>query len=217
MKLKDNLYYYPENGGFDANTYVIRDKTTILVDPGSTEYLPSLVQDLKTDGIEPESIDIIANTHLHADHCAANEAFKELSGAKIVIHPLQKKFYRITVLECARFLGMPAYEFTEDALFEGDKFDAGDTELQFVYAPGHSMCSVCFYCRDSKFLICGDVVFKHNTGRTDFPGGNGADLKKSVETLSQLDLEYLLPGHMEIVTGADMVNANFNVIKQYFF
>jgi flavorubredoxin len=36
MKLTDNLYFYPETGMLDANTYIIKDDTNIIIDPGAT-------------------------------------------------------------------------------------------------------------------------------------------------------------------------------------
>jgi len=111
MKLTNNLYFYPERGMFDCNTYVIKDGLGIIIDPGSSMFLPALIQDLRQDGIEPEDIDIITNTHLHGDHCGANRAFKEISGARITIHPVQKKFYPAAVEEAARFFGLTPIHF----------------------------------------------------------------------------------------------------------
>ena len=76
----------------DSNTYVIAGNSGIIIDPGATMFLPALLDGLHKDGIDPENIGIIANTHLHGDHCGANEAFKQVSGAKIAIHPVQKKY-----------------------------------------------------------------------------------------------------------------------------
>jgi glyoxylase-like metal-dependent hydrolase (beta-lactamase superfamily II) len=56
-----------------------------------------------------------------------------------------------------------------------------------------------------------------NTGRVDLPGGNDDDLKKSIEALSRLDIEYLLPGHMGVVVGAEKVAENFNFIRKNVF
>jgi len=74
--------------------------------------------------------------------------------------------------------------------------------------------SICFYSRKDKFLICGDVIFSRNTGRVDLPGGNAEELRQSIEALSHLDIEYLLPGHMDIVSGAEKVKGNFEFIKE---
>jgi hydroxyacylglutathione hydrolase len=217
MKLTKNLYFFPEKGMMDCNTYVIKDDLSIIIDPGLTQFLPELLQDLHRDGIDPEDIDIIANTHLHGDHCWANEAFKKTSGAEILLHPVQKKFWEATVTEASRFFGVPAVEFTEDRLLDNDKLSAGEMEFELIPSPGHSPDSVCFYCQSEKILICGDVIFNQNTGRVDLPSGSADQLKQSIEKLSQLEIEYLLPGHMEIVTGSENVKRNFEFVKKYIF
>jgi glyoxylase-like metal-dependent hydrolase (beta-lactamase superfamily II) len=72
---------------------------------------------------------------------------------------------------------------------------------------------VCYYLKKEKVLICGDVLFEMNTGRVDLPGGNADDLKQSIEAISKLDVEYLLPGHMGVVVGAEKVKENFSYIR----
>jgi len=213
MKLTNNLYFYPEQGMFDCNTYVITGNPGIIIDPGAVMFLPALIDSINKDGIDPKSLGIITNTHLHGDHCGANEAFKQLSGAKITIHPLQKKFYNMVVVEGASFFGLPPMEFKEDACLDNDRLSTGDMEFELIHTPGHSPDCVCFYCREAKILICGDVIFARNTGRVDLPGGNADELKKSIDKLSQLEVEYLLPGHMDIVTGTEKVEQNFDFIK----
>jgi len=215
MRLTKNLYFYPEKGMMDCNTYVIKDDLSIIIDPGLTQFLPELVQDLRRDGIDPKEIDIITNTHLHGDHCWANEAFKKVSGAKILPHPLQKDFWQATVIQTSRFFGVPAVEFTEDELLDYDKLNAGKMQFELIPSPGHSPDSICFYCQSEKILICGDVIFNQNTGRVDLPGGSGDELRQSIEKLSQLEIEYLLPGHMDIVVGRERVKLNFEFVKKY--
>lgn len=215
MKLTDNLFFFPEKGMLDCNTYVIRGAPSIIIDPGSPQFLPALVQDLQEDGISPEDIDIIANTHLHGDHCWANKAFKQVSEARIVIHPVQKEFYDVTVVKTAEFFGFQPAEFEEDSCLDNNILDTGDIKFELIHSPGHSPDSICFYCQQDSILICGDVMFCENTGRVDLPGGNAAELKQSIEGLSRLKIEYLLPGHMDVVTGAENVKNNFEFISQH--
>jgi hydroxyacylglutathione hydrolase len=217
MKLINNLYHYPERGMLDSNTYVITGNPGVIIDPGNPAYLTVKVEGLRQDGIDPESISIIANTHLHIDHCGANKSFKELSNARIAMHPVQKENYQLVVIDGAKLFGMEPGEFTEDYCLEKDRFSAGGLELEFIEAPGHSPDCICFYLRQEKILICGDVLFDHNTGRVDLPGGDGAELKKSIEMLSKLEIEYLLPGHMGVVEGASRVKDNFDFVKDNIF
>lgn len=217
MKLTENLYFYPEKGMLDCNTCVIKDDLTIIVDPGLTQFLPALIEDLQKDGIDPKDIDLITNTHLHIDHWAANEAFKEISGARFLCHPQHKKFYDITVVENFRVFGFPVIELKEDGYLDDGWLKTGKMEFELIPSPGHSPDSICLYCHQEKFLICGDVLFNQSTGRVDLPGGNAGELKHTIEELSRLDIEYLLPGHMGIVSGAEAVKGNFAFIREQVF
>lgn len=216
MKLTDHLFFYPEKGMLDCNTYIIKGSNTIIIDVGSPQFLPALVKELNKDGFKPEDIQTIANTHLHGDHCGANATFKGMSGASIMLHPVQKQHYAVSVAETARFFGFPPPDFKEDGLFDKDAVDS-DGEIKLIPAPGHSPDSICLYFKKDKTLICGDVLFEANTGRADLPGGSGSQLKQSIEALSQLDIEYLLPGHMGIIVGARKIKENFEFIKQHIF
>ena len=216
MKLTENVFSYPETGMMDCNTYVIKDDITVLIDPGLDRYLPGLIQTMAEDGINAGDIDFIVNTHLHLDHYWACDELKQISGAKILMHPLQKESYEITVEGVSRVFGMDPIHIKEDEMLD-ETLKTGKLEFEMINAPGHSPDSMCFYCKDQGVIICGDVVFAGNTGRVDFPGGSGAQLKESIEGLSKLDIEYLLPGHMGIVSGADRVISNFEFVRKNVF
>jgi len=214
MKLANNLFFYPEQGELDCNTYVFTGKPGIIIDPGNPEFLDGRVAQMHAEGVAAEEIGYIINTHLHVDRAAANSAFKELSGAKIALLPVQVENYHSVVIDGAHMFGLEPPEFKADLTLDNDKLKSGALELEIILAPGHSPECVCFYCRPLKALVCGDVLFEMNTGRVDLPGGDADALKKSIDRLSKLDIEYLLPGHMGMVTGAAQVKANFDFIKK---
>ncbi len=213
MKVANNLFFYPEIGELDCNTYVFTGKPGIIIDPGNPEYLGERVANMRQDGIGPRDIGVIVNTHLHIDHSSANQAFKDLSGAKIALLPVQQQNYQAVVNDGSRMFGLTPPEFKADYLLEDSRLSAGVIELELYLAPGHSPECVCFYHRATKALVCGDVIFEMNTGRVDLPGGDADALKISIETLANLDIEFLLPGHMGVVSGAKKVAANFDFIK----
>jgi len=213
MKLKNNLYFYPDNGMGDCNTYVITGRPGLLVDPGLLPCLPALLREMARDGIQAEDIGIIANTHLHFDHCWADDALRRICGAKVVLHPLQRQFYAVAYLETSRYFGMEPPDFSEDECLAGSRLRAGDMELELLPAPGHSPDSIGYYQPAEKILICGDVLFRGNIGRPDLPGGDAAELRRSIERLAGLEIDYLLPGHMDIVTGTAAVKDNFSFIQ----
>jgi hydroxyacylglutathione hydrolase len=93
-------------------------------------------------------------------------------------------------------------------------------KLDVMLSPGHSPGSVCLYWAEKKVLITGDVVFFMSVGRTDFPGGDTAMLKKSIDRLAALDVEYIVPGHNTepkgIIRGKDLVERNFEAVQDFF-
>ena len=217
MKLTNNLFFYAERGELDCNTYLFKGQPGIIIDPGNPVCLTLKVTEMRGDGISPEEIGLIVNTHLHIDHTAANSAFKELSGAKIALPPVQQENYRAVVIDGARMFGLEPPEFQADLTLDNHRLNSGGVALEMILAPGHSPECVCFYHRPLKALVCGDVLFEMNTGRVDLPGGNAGALKKSIEALSELDVAYLLPGHMGTVVGAAEVAENFAfIIKNVF-
>jgi len=216
MKIQDGIYWYKEKGMFDANTYVLVDELTVLIDPGLEKYLASRLTEMQRDGIDPKEIDVIAVTHLHPDHCGATAALKEFSGARVALHPSQRAYLDIMAAEASKALEMGmATNFVLDFLL-GPRLSIGKTNLEVLPTPGHSPCSICFYDGDKKILICGDLVFEKGVGRTDLPFGNADELKGSIDMISELDTELLLPGHGAPVEGSNNVKRNYDFINRVF-
>ena len=102
-------------------------------------------------------------------------------------------------------------------LADRDSIGLGDISLQVIHTPGHSPGSVTLYWPAQKALFTGDLVFKEGVGRTDLPGGDGSQLKESIKGLMNLDVEYLLAGHGDIIAGAEKVEKNFEDVESFYF
>ncbi len=214
MQITEYIYLYPERGILDANTYVIRGRKTLLIDAGSVETINDKLREMAGDGIEAEAIDIITTTHLHPDHFWATDALQQISGAEVIIPELQGEYRQRFIDDSAQIFGLQGLEFTPSSLISDGSLDLGGTTLQAIHTPGHSPESYCFYDPESKFLACGDVIFERNVGRTDFPGGSSEKLKASIEGLAALKVDYLLPGHMDVVRGPEQVRDNFTYVRK---
>jgi hydroxyacylglutathione hydrolase len=234
VRLLNNLYCYIWSGmGNNCNTCVLTgvlegDKPHIIIDPGhltneaDEDCLGSLTESMKADQIQMKDIGLIINTHSHPDHCQSNEELVNISGAAVTMSE-EENIFRTTVGEqMYTMFGMRAPNFTPlFFLKEGDtKLGKDDFTLQIILCPGHSPGSVCLYLPDSKVLITGDVVFYMSVGRTDFPGGSAKLLQKSIERLSKLYVEFLVPGHNTepngVIRGRDMIKRNFQAVKMFF-
>ena len=211
MRIVGNVYWYPEVG-FDCNSYLIVDEIVMLVDPGISL---TKLKGIEKDGFNVKDINLIVNTHSHPDHCSLNKRLKEVSKAKIAMHPEEVKHLPISQ-QMARYFGLEPPDFKIDFYVE-DELKTGKIRWKIIHTPGHSPGSICLYSGELKVLICGDLVFEGSVGRTDFPGGNPTQLKNSIEKVSKLDIEYLLPGHMNPIRGRENVKENFEFIKKTFF
>ena len=59
-------------------------------------------------------------------------------------------------------------------------------------------------------------MFERGIGRTDMPFGDEDALKSSIERISALDIEILLPGHGNIIKERENVRKNFAFVMNFF-
>ena len=201
----------------------------MLVDPGHVRNelgepcFDSLAQAMEGDGFKIEDVGLVIGTHSHPDHTKATELVVEKSGALYTLSREEDEFYRTIGKAFFQSFGdeplevNPSFYLKVGDLSLGSKNDK--VAVKVFLTPGHSPGSVSLYMEEDKILITGDVVFAGSIGRTDFPGGSPSLLRKSIDELSQLDVEYLVPGHStemgSIIAGKDKVRRNFYTVKMF--
>ena len=192
----------------NCNAYWIEKSKRILIDPGHANLLRHVEITMRETKTDLSGIDVVLVTHGHPDHLEGAGILKKsaLFGMSAQEHDLIKKL-------AGRYIQCPEPDFF---LKEGELI-IGDVTFEVLETPGHSPSSLCFYWTEKKALFSGDVVFDRSIGRSDLPGGNGAELKKSIQRLAKLDIEFLLPGHGEPVIGKKAVEENFQAIADYWF
>jgi len=232
IPVADGLIFYVWQGrGNNCNTClftnVLRGEAPhVIIDPGAVTNeagelcYENLAKAIEGDGLKVEDIGLVLNTHYHTDHYAAGEAIMEKSNALLAMTKEDQEWGRTlsdhvyAAFGAAKPKYQPFFYLKEGSLELGVK---DRLTLQVIATPGHSPGSVAFYWPEKKVLITGDTVFYGSIGRTDFPGGNLLAIKKSIERLSELDVEYLLPGHSteygSIMRGKQNVTRNFQAVK----
>ena len=79
--------------------------------------------------------------------------------------------------------------------------------FEVLETPGHTPGSVCV--KTGTLLLSGDTLFAGSCGRTDFPGGSMADMRRSLASLAKLPPETeVVPGHGPSTTIAREVVSN---------
>ena len=216
MKILNGLYAFFWNDPTDnnCNTYLISNKMNVLVDPGHDHHFGYVLNGLSEISLGIEDIDVVFVTHGHPDHIEAVSRFKDTS-AIVMISEVEKGFIRELAV---RYPGQPdIVDLEPDILLREGCFKAGDMNFQVVHTPGHSPGSVCLQWRDRNVLFTGDLVFNQGIGRTDLPGGDGHTLRESIERISELEIDYLLPGHGEPILGRNNIKNNFDDIERTWF
>ena len=218
MKLAENLYVYEWTNYFEnnCNSFFIGGSVGALIDPGLSQHLPDLLKRMAKDGIQKENIKVVVNTHSHPDHYEASALF-DSSQVKIALSAIEMDFMKGPGAYLYQLFGLKAPVVDVNLPLKEGALKLGDETFEVSIIPGHSPGSIGLYWPAMKALFPGDVIFQMNVGRSDFPGGDSKLLKESIRSLSTLDVEYLLPGHMGMVTGRANVKKNFEKVIEGIF
>jgi N-acyl homoserine lactone hydrolase len=143
----------------------------VLVDTGMTELHPALadmeprIRPLNEQDLDLGGIDIVVNTHLHADHCGGNHLF---AGKPFYVQQAELDDARAGGYTILEWVDAPGVEYTaidgEHELLPG---------LRLVPAPGHSrgMQVVVIETGGRPMVVGGDVAVWH--GEFDEPPTEG--------------------------------------------
>jgi len=218
MKLEKDLYAYLWQNPYEnnCNTYVIKGDKTVLIDPGHSRHVERLFHQMEEDGISSEKVDVILITHSHPDHFEGLEAFLD-KPVKITMSREEERYLLESGKLLFEMMKQPLPKYRIDFYLREGELHLGKEIFNIYSTPGHSPGSLSIYWPERKVLFTGDVIFYGGIGRTDFLEGNSKLLMESIERLSRLDTEILLPGHGEMVMGRDLVLQNFELIRQNFY
>ena len=182
-------------GAFQENCYLYACPQTheaVIIDPGDeAESILKSIAELK---LVPK---YIINTHGHIDHISAIDAVSAVYPVPLAIHPADVPMY--TDKRAAEMFGRTAplvHRKPDILLQEGDRLTFGTLTLEVLHTPGHTPGGVCLVSRP-YCVFSGDTLFYRGIGRTDFEGGNHAQIITSIrEKLYTLEDDLVVfPGH----------------------
>lgn len=134
-------------------------------------------------------IEMVLETHAHADHLSAAPFIKERTGAWVGIGAriceVQQIFRPVFGLTDLKTDGS---DF--DRLFrDGERFAIGELPVEVMHVPGHTPADIAYVVGDAVFV--GDTLFMpdYGTARADFPGGDARTLYRSIQRLLALPEE----------------------------
>ncbi len=159
-----------------CKTYLLGSEKTgraVLVDPlrdGIGLYLGALAY----LGLR---LELIIDTHTHADHRSGAHDLAELSAAPVAMHRRAPAPNVAVHLE------------------DGDRLACGEIEMTVLHTPGHTPDSISLYAGDR--VLTGDVLMIHGTGRADFAGGDAGQEYDSItrKLFTLPDSTLVFPAH----------------------
>ncbi|OGO22142.1 MAG: hypothetical protein A2144_00965 [Chloroflexi bacterium RBG_16_50_9] len=201
-----------------VNAYLIQgDRGYLLVDTGwgTDETLDSVKKHLAAIGADFKDISQIIVTHIHPDHYGLAGKIKQLSGAKLAFHEIEKGFIESRYIhmenllsQTAHLLGMNGVPPDElpliknatlgleqfvspvnpDVTFRGGETIAfGEFTFKILLTPGHSLGHVCLYEPKKGILICGDHILPTITPNTGrHPQSDENPLKSYLDSLNDM-------------------------------
>ena len=190
-------------------------ESTVIIDSGTSWYQTNLVERLlpHLEGRAP--VEAILLSHRHFDSCAAAPHLAEHFGSKIRIHedavaPLAGGDL-FTTWASRYDSDMPPID--AEGFSDGDQFDLGDTTLEILHTPGHTMDACCFHILEKGAIICGDILpAAGHPSRADFPTGNLVEMKSSLERLMSLSPKLLVCGRGDAIVG---IESCLEVLQQH--
>lgn len=184
-------------GGDASNSYLLVSGTeAAAVDPSAD---PDAI--IEAAGERNAEIKYIILTHGHFDHMLSLDDLRDRTGAPVLIGAGDGGFLTDPTLNlfCQALGQNTAFAPAERLLSDGDEIKLGEEKLTVLSTPGHTPGSCCFTFDGG--LITGDTLFHMSVGRCDLPGGDGKELKASIERLKTLPPDLTIyPGHGPIST-----------------
>ena len=180
-------------GPIDVNCYVISDSETrhgMVIDPGGSGE--KILRCLEQDQVQ---LDMIVNTHAHADHIGAVDFLREKTGAPLCVHELEAPLLIDSRKNLSAFMGYDFVTKPADRYLQDDEeIRIGNLSFRVIATPGHSPGGICLYGEGA--LFSGDSLFQGSIGRCDFPGSSEADLVRNLLTRI-----LPLPGETKVFPG----------------
>ena len=200
------------HGPTNTITYLVSDPATgaaAIIDPvldydaaaartGDQSITPVL-DAVREQGL---TLQMMLDTHAHADHLSGADEIRHRTGAPIGIGG------HITKVQKVFGALFEAHDVTPDGVVfdrlfaDGERFMLGSLEVEVLHTPGHTPACVSYHIGDAVFV--GDTLFMpdYGTARADFPGGDARTLYRSIHKLLALpDETRLFVGHDYLPEG----------------
>ena len=201
-----------ERGWLSANMILsIGKDASALVDSGYCTHSAQTVA-LVAAALNERPLNLLANTHLHSDHCGGNNALQEKFPALVTLIPSGQAAHvanwdpeALTYSPTGQLC--PQFRFT-DTIMPGSEIMLGDLRWQIHAAAGHDPHSLIFFEPIARVLISADALWENGFGVV-FPELEGEDafdaVAATLNLIEQLAPKTVIPGHGRVFAYSPQV------------
>lgn len=192
MPVHVQSFFHPASNTF---SYVVHDpasRQAALIDPVldydvDAETLSDAPLQPLLAHVRHHALDVrwLLETHAHADHVSAGRTLKRhFPQATLAIGEGIRAVHAAFSVRLG--LELRTLEGFDRLLQDGERFALGELEIEVIAVPGHTSDSIAYRVDDALFP--GDSLFMPDSGtaRCDFPGGDAAQLYRSIQRLLAL-------------------------------
>ncbi|MHB8766280.1 MAG: MBL fold metallo-hydrolase [Deferrisomatales bacterium] len=174
-----------------VNAYVVGPEPLTLVDcgPRTDEAWQALEAGLSAAGASPRRVERLVLTHPHQDHAGLARRVREVSGCRVLAHPVDHPRFLGRpgvwagivgfLVEVCRRAGVPAEvvacleahiadmeQYAEaldavESLDEGGRLAFPEGELRVLHTPGHAQGALSLWDPAGRRLLSGDTLLPH--------------------------------------------------------
>jgi len=206
--------FFLQSANESCNSYLVLGRKLALIDSGLSLNAGFLKNSLRQLGFKPEDVELVLHTHGHADHFSADFLFPRAQIRMAEFDALRVSL-KDAMFTCSETFGETFFPKISSFFQPGEVISLPPFKLSVIPTPGHTEGSVCFFEKQKKLLFSGDTLFNGGVGRFDMISGSAQRLRRSLEALSKLDFELLLPGHGAILKGRGKENIK-NAVETLF-
>lgn len=155
---------------YTFSVYLLTEKEAVLIDPGPTVVVPTILEAMEQLGIE--QLAYIIPTHIHMDHGGgAGKLAERFPRAKVVLHPRGERH----AIDPSRLIAATKAAYDDDfertygpilpigesqvkVVEDGDVIDADGRQLRIIHAPGHASHHMAILDGKTGGLFCGEAL-----------------------------------------------------------
>lgn len=207
---------------------VLTDDGVVVVD---TPQLPTKAVAMRREAESHGRIRYVVNTEHHVDHIFGNYYFR---GAGEIVHHqgVADNFMEVTP-------SLDSFEYAHEAIptddpegaaifpdretyfadpgratiaFTGDlTLTVGGCTFELLHTPGHTPGQIAVHVPEERVIFTGDTVFSEC--QTWLMGSNVTDWCAALDRIAALDVDWIVPGHGEVVTKPYLARQRANLLE----